>query len=518
MQSLLECGNIPSNMKDLIRHTIFTTLFLSLFILTGYLIWSASSLSENGGLKSLFPLIWLSGIFLGFLTFYVVFCFLNHKKTISQYLFYDSLTILSLPLFLIVETSWKGIGNWWFAFGNFCIFLILVKSFISFRFLYYEKEPDSHKSLIPVFLLTFMIYLLITPWMQFYLLRESLWKFSIRILTLSIITGLLVYTGFLLIKKTLLNKKVAYLLYPLLIFNPIILLLVTCRKGTIILFLFLIILLLFFKLSKPDILKSKIVTSPLFLWSYITIATIFILISFPIILISGWHSQGIVSILPWELIFKCTITFVISFLLLGFILKKLKRINTPAMVYLIVLTLSITTYPIIMDKNRPETLKPLIKLSIPDKAIQILEKPLTLSSSNNRFNIEIDKPLKGVNQINIISNLSYSSYLTQGEEVIQIKVFNIEGNEETLNLRAGIETSEWCIECKDIKRIIQHKKAEIAQSWYVNSPYNPTFRGYTYKTEFHLSKINQIKNIQLIYVLKDKGVEVNIYEIYAEKL
>ena len=68
-------------------------------------------------------------------------------------------------------------------------------------------------------------------------------------------------------------------------------------------------------------------------------------------------------------------------------------------------------------------------------------------------------------ELAVISSLSNSAALTDGTPVLRVRLHTSDGRVIERELQAGRDTAEWAWDRADVKSVIRHQRAEVAQSW-----------------------------------------------------
>lgn len=89
-------------------------------------------------------------------------------------------------------------------------------------------------------------------------------------------------------------------------------------------------------------------------------------------------------------------------------------------------------------------------------------------------------------EIAIVSRMSCSTAITQGEAVVNLSLIDGRGNTQLRTLRAGRDTAEWAIDCSDVKRVVKHASAEIFDSWDANRSSSSPCQGHRFVSEVNL--------------------------------
>ena len=90
----------------------------------------------------------------------------------------------------------------------------------------------------------------------------------------------------------------------------------------------------------------------------------------------------------------------------------------------------------------------------------------------------------GGDSLVIISSLANSSETADGEEVAEVTVNCDSGLQWRAALRAGRDTSEWAYDRADVRRVVKHARAKIAESW--NGDASSSFQAHSYIARIEL--------------------------------
>jgi len=116
-------------------------------------------------------------------------------------------------------------------------------------------------------------------------------------------------------------------------------------------------------------------------------------------------------------------------------------------------------------------------------------------STNNPRDIAIRLPRAvRADRISIVSKMACSTDLQQGETVAIIAAISAEGTDQLAPLRAGLDTSEWAIDCTDVQPLMRHARAPLFDSWNNVRPGFPPCSGHTFVSDFPLqgSSFNEL--------------------------
>ena len=90
----------------------------------------------------------------------------------------------------------------------------------------------------------------------------------------------------------------------------------------------------------------------------------------------------------------------------------------------------------------------------------------------------------GGDSLAIVSSLAYSAGIADGEEVAEVTVNCDSGPQWRAALRAGQDTSEWAYDRADVRSVVKHARAKIAESW--NGDASSSFQAHSYIARIEL--------------------------------
>ncbi|MCG3161136.1 MAG: hypothetical protein JMDDDDMK_02254 [Acidobacteria bacterium] len=80
--------------------------------------------------------------------------------------------------------------------------------------------------------------------------------------------------------------------------------------------------------------------------------------------------------------------------------------------------------------------------------------------------------------LTVISSMANSAEIADGEEVAEVTVNCDSGSQWRAELRAGRDTSEWAYDRADVRSVVKHSRAKIAESW--NGDASSSFQAHSY--------------------------------------
>jgi hypothetical protein len=113
-----------------------------------------------------------------------------------------------------------------------------------------------------------------------------------------------------------------------------------------------------------------------------------------------------------------------------------------------------------------------------------------------------EKPVSG---IIVESQLSNAIWIEQNEPIAEIYVSFVSGDSWSGTLRAGIHTSEWAIDKRELSGKSHHKRAPIAYSYISGIAGEIPFPGHTFQADFSWEQTRMIESIKIIPVLPERG-------------
>jgi hypothetical protein len=99
--------------------------------------------------------------------------------------------------------------------------------------------------------------------------------------------------------------------------------------------------------------------------------------------------------------------------------------------------------------------------------------------------------------IAIVSSLSCSTSVRDGETVAKIRALSTDGTDEDLSLKAGNDTSEWAFDRPDVRQIAAHGKARVFDSFLSVDDRGKTFDGHHYLSVLRFSAVLPIQKVRL---------------------
>lgn len=89
-------------------------------------------------------------------------------------------------------------------------------------------------------------------------------------------------------------------------------------------------------------------------------------------------------------------------------------------------------------------------------------------------------------EIAIVSAMSCSTDVRQGAVVARVSLIDAQGSAHASVLRAGEDTSEWAIDCDDVKALVKHQAANVFDSWHARRAAGSTCEGHRFLTRLRV--------------------------------
>ena len=115
-------------------------------------------------------------------------------------------------------------------------------------------------------------------------------------------------------------------------------------------------------------------------------------------------------------------------------------------------------------------------------------------------------------QLALVTALANSAGEPQRVTVARIRLYTLDGRTVELNLRAGLDTSEWAHERADIRAKIKHGLAPIFDMRPGDSP--NSFPSYRYWTRLPLAAVEQIKQVEIANVSSSATLSLSRATLY----
>ncbi len=119
---------------------------------------------------------------------------------------------------------------------------------------------------------------------------------------------------------------------------------------------------------------------------------------------------------------------------------------------------------------------------------------------------ELQTPSVQVNKVGIVSLMGCANTIPNQTEVLKVFITDTTGKTITKSFKAGIDTSEWAYERRDILPDIKHQRAQVFESFPAKD-----FQGHKYVTFLPLEKVDKLQKIHL--ELTDSNISLDITKI-----
>jgi hypothetical protein len=107
-------------------------------------------------------------------------------------------------------------------------------------------------------------------------------------------------------------------------------------------------------------------------------------------------------------------------------------------------------------------------------------------------------------EIAIVSTMSNSAQLPDQEPVVKVILYTKEGHSIEREMLLGRDTSEWAYDRSDVRRLIQHARAPVAESWTVSDP-SGEFQAHRYLSRLSFERSDIVK-VEFQYLRKDAEI------------
>jgi Bacterial membrane protein YfhO len=99
-------------------------------------------------------------------------------------------------------------------------------------------------------------------------------------------------------------------------------------------------------------------------------------------------------------------------------------------------------------------------------------------------------------QMTIVSQLGCSTHVADGIPVAEVLLRDVDGTEQAVVLRAGMETAEWAVDCQDVRGIMHHQRATVFESTPVVRAGRSSCESHTYVAEVPIRR-SQLEGIEI---------------------
>lgn len=112
----------------------------------------------------------------------------------------------------------------------------------------------------------------------------------------------------------------------------------------------------------------------------------------------------------------------------------------------------------------------------------------------NAMKFSLPTPVRSTS-LAIVSRLACSTQVLDQAALARVKVIDSSGQEQTRDLLAGRDSSEWAYDCAGVKSQVQHKRAQIFSSYAAETNTQPC-EGHRYLTKFSWEGQREIQRIE----------------------
>jgi hypothetical protein len=124
--------------------------------------------------------------------------------------------------------------------------------------------------------------------------------------------------------------------------------------------------------------------------------------------------------------------------------------------------------------------------------VPFAKEDLGAPSLTNGERLVFSTPLTETNRIALVTSLSWSMDLKDGDRVGHVRLRSEKGEKFDFELRAGEHSAEWAHDRADLRGKILHRRAPVATSFKVEDPAG-NFEGHTYVAVFQLPKTVRLR-------------------------
>ncbi|MCY3802769.1 MAG: hypothetical protein OXG46_14490 [Chloroflexi bacterium] len=110
-----------------------------------------------------------------------------------------------------------------------------------------------------------------------------------------------------------------------------------------------------------------------------------------------------------------------------------------------------------------------------------------------RHAIKLHFPQGRYSEMTLISHLGLSAAISQGVEVVSIRITDADGGMTPLPVRAGIESAEWAYERADVRNVIQHERVRVAGNHIGNTRANFYFHRFEFDSPI------DVRSAEIVY-------------------
>jgi hypothetical protein len=125
------------------------------------------------------------------------------------------------------------------------------------------------------------------------------------------------------------------------------------------------------------------------------------------------------------------------------------------------------------------------------------ENDLGLPSLMKDRRLTFSVPPVEIDRVALVTHLAWSENIPDETTVAHLRLNLVEGRSLDLPLRAGIDTSEWSFDQADIQKRIRHRRAQLANSYQVNSAQG-SYDAHTYVTSLALPEMARVTGGEIV--------------------
>ena len=114
------------------------------------------------------------------------------------------------------------------------------------------------------------------------------------------------------------------------------------------------------------------------------------------------------------------------------------------------------------------------------------------------IDFQLPRPFKATS-LALVTRLACSPAIPQGAEVARYHLTDVGGVVHSGSIRAGLDSSEWAYDCKNVKPLMQHQQAKIFKDYPASMDGDPC-PGHFYLANLDLDRPAEIKTLQLEWV------------------
>lgn len=102
--------------------------------------------------------------------------------------------------------------------------------------------------------------------------------------------------------------------------------------------------------------------------------------------------------------------------------------------------------------------------------------------------------------LSVVSTLACSTSIPNDAEVARLTVVDVRGESQQVGLLAGRDTSEWAIDCGDVRAVVLHRRAEVYESFSTTRPSGEQCLGHRYRATLQLPHPADVARIEVAWV------------------